>query len=117
MDGEPAAPPGGKQAVAAAGQDGEAAARAAAQQVLDTDLAFRLLMLQRMYPWYLTDAMISRWTDEARDRGTFDWAGTREFQLHDAAAARHQADAGHGGFSAPFGGGSSFGGGGGGGSW
>lgn len=84
---------------------------------MNADLLFRLHMLQRMYPWYLTDSMIWQWTREAQERGTFDWAGTREFELQDpAAAAQHEAQ-GSTGFSASFGGGSSLGGGGGGGSW
>ncbi|KAL6778337.1 hypothetical protein ACKKBG_A17805 [Auxenochlorella protothecoides x Auxenochlorella symbiontica] len=92
-------------------------AQRAAQEVLNTDLSFRLLMLQRMYPWYLTDDMIGRWTGEARETGTFDWAGTREFQLRDPGVAAQQRESGASGFGGGWGGGHSVGGGGAGGSW
>lgn len=117
LEGEPAPAPAGKQETATSSATAQEQARQEREEVINADLAFRLHMLQRMYPWYLTDSMIWGWTREARERGTFDWAQTREFQLRDpAAVAQHEAS-GASGFGASFGGGSSLGGGGGGGSW
>ena len=88
-----------------------------ADDLLTTELMFRLMRLQNRYPAYITPTVMDTWREEAQSTGTFNWASAREFQLNDPAVRAHQEMRGSSGNTMSFGGGGGGGGGGAGGSW
>jgi len=88
--------------------------------MIQNELRFRLLRLQRQFPSYLDNNMINRWSDRNYNAGNFAQDNTFQHRAPDyttshSSNGRSFSSGSRSGFH--FGGGSSRGGGGGGGSW
>ncbi len=81
------------------------------------DLVFRIAMLRRQYPDYVTPGMADAWQRDIRQGRDLDPAGMVQFELHDPTNRAMLQRSGALGTGMSFGGGGSGGGGGGGGSW
>jgi uncharacterized membrane protein YgcG len=81
------------------------------------EVAYRMNGLHRIYPYWVTTDMVSRWVNHTQQGQVIDWNAARDFQMHTPEVRQGYASQGSHGAISGFGGGSSFGGGGSGSSW
>ncbi|GFR48941.1 hypothetical protein Agub_g10948 [Astrephomene gubernaculifera] len=86
-------------------------------ELLLSEMVFRLRQLQRQHPEYIDNRMAEAWEADLRSGRELNPQQLRSFQLLDPANRSALAGSGRSGASSGFGGGSSMGGGGRGGSW